>query len=385
MIPAYHGARGAPTPAKRARPRSAHAREARTTETAPRVGRAARHERTGRRAWPRAARESMRGLCDRRAPLVACSARMKIGVVGAGMVGSTAAYAMTLQGTCSELVLVDLDHKLAVAQASDILHATPFARAVRVAAGDYADLAGAALVIIAAGVSQRPGETRLSLLARNAGVFQSVIPSIERYAPDAILLVATNPVDVMTHVAIRLAGAAPGRVIGSGTILDTARFRALLGEHLGVSAASIHAYVLGEHGDSEVLVWSDARVGGLPLEAFAAQIGRPVTAPDKARIDEGVRRAAYAIIEGKGATYHGIGAGLARLAQAILRDERALFTVSALCPDAAGVPEVTLSLPRIVGRAGVLTTLTPALAPDERKALAESAAILKQAASDLGY
>ncbi|MFT3764617.1 MAG: L-lactate dehydrogenase [Minicystis sp.] len=310
---------------------------------------------------------------------------MKVAVVGAGMVGSTAAYAMTLQGTCSELVLVDLDTKLAVAQARDIMHSAPFAHPVRVSAGDYADVAGAALVVIAAGVSQRPGETRLSLLDRNARVFQSVIPSVQRYAPDAILLVATNPVDVMTQIAARIAGGPPGRVIGSGTILDTARFRALLGEHLGVSTASIHAYVLGEHGDSEVLVWSDARVGGVALGGFAAQVGRPVQPADRDRIDEGVRRAAYAIIEGKGATYHGIGAGLARLARAILRDERALYTLSTLTPDVAGVPEVTLSLPRILGRDGVVATITPDLAPDERAALRRSAEILKQAAGELGY
>lgn len=311
--------------------------------------------------------------------------RMKVGVVGAGMVGSTAAYAMTLQGTCSELVLVDLDLKLAVAQAHDILHATPFAHPVRVTPGDYADLAGADLIVISAGVSQRPGESRLSLLDRNARVFQSVIPGVLRHAPDAVLLIATNPVDVMTQIAARLAGGPAGRVIGSGTILDTARFRALLGEHLGVSTASIHAYVLGEHGDSEVLVWSDARVGGVSLEAFATQVGRAVTAGDRARIDDGVRRAAYAIIEGKGATYHGIGAGLARLSRAILRDERALYTVSALIPDVEGVTDVTLSLPRILGRAGILGTVVPALAPEERAALRRSAEILKQAAGELGY
>lgn len=310
---------------------------------------------------------------------------MKVAIVGTGMVGSTAAYAMTLQGTCSELLLVDLDLKLAVAQARDIMHSTPFAHPVRVAAGSYAELGGADLVVIAAGVSQRPGETRLSLLDRNARVFQNVIPAVVKHAPDAVLLIATNPVDVMTHIAARIAGLPPGRVIGSGTILDTARFRSLLGEHLGVSTASIHAYVLGEHGDSEVLVWSDARAGGVPLEAFAAQLGRPVTPEDRARIDDGVRRAAYAIIEGKGATYFGIGAGLARIARAILRDERAVYTVSALCDDAAGVPEVTLSLPRILGSSGILGTLAPSLAPDERAALGRSAEILKQAAGELGY
>jgi L-lactate dehydrogenase len=176
---------------------------------------------------------------------------MKVGVVGAGMVGSAAANALVLRGAASEVVLIDQNQKRAIAEAEDILHATPFAHITRVRAGDHTDLAGAGAVIIAAGVSQRPGETRLELLDRNAAVFQAVIPQIIAAAPDAILVIATNPVDVMTQVATRISGLPPERVIGSGTILDTARFRALLGAHLEVSPKSVHAYVLGEHGDSE--------------------------------------------------------------------------------------------------------------------------------------
>lgn len=309
----------------------------------------------------------------------------KVGVVGCGFVGSTAAYAMALQGACSEIVLVDLDHRLAEAQARDILHATPFARPVRISAGDYEVLAGAAVVVIAAGVAQRPGETRLQLLDRNALVFKSVIPAVLRHAPDAVLLIATNPVDIMTQIAAHIAETPPGRVLGSGTILDTARFRALLGEHLAIAPASVHAYVLGEHGDSEVLVWSDARVGGIALAAFAEQTSRPMTPAARAAIDEGVRRAAYTIIEGKGATYHGIGAGLSRLVRAILGDERAVFTVSCLTPDILGVKGVTLSLPRVLGQGGVTATLDPALEAEEQDALRRSAELLKQAATQLGY
>lgn len=306
---------------------------------------------------------------------------MKVGVVGAGAVGSTAAYAMTLQGTCRDLVLVDANEKLARAQARDILDAEPFSRPVRVSAGGYEDLAGAALVVITAGVSQRPGEDRLSLLGRNARIFEQVIPSLLRHAPDAVILVATNPVDVMTQIGARLAGLPAGRVLGSGTILDTARFRALLSEQLGISTASIHAYVLGEHGDSEVLVWSDARAGGVPLDRFAEQVGRPLGDADRARIDEGVRRAAYAIIEGKGATYYGIGAGIARIARAVLRDERAVYTVSAPSAEHG----TALSLPRILGREGIAATLVPSLAAAERDALDHSAAVLREAAAALGY
>ncbi len=310
---------------------------------------------------------------------------MKVGIVGSGFVGSTTAYAMTLTGVASELVLIDIDRRLADAHAQDILHATPFAYPTIIRMGDYPDLHGAAIVVIAAGVAQRPGETRLQLLDRNAQVFQDIVPKIVHYAPNAILLVATNPVDVMTQVATRLAGLPPERVIGSGTILDTARFRALLGEHLGVSPHSIHAYVVGEHGDSEVLCWSNAMVGGTPLLAFAEQIGRPLLEEIRQRIDEGVRRAAYRIIEGKGATYFGIGAALARLARAILHDERALFTVSILNDEVEGVKEVALSLPRVIGQMGVVATLRPHLSDDERNGLRKSAEILKQAATQIGY
>ncbi|RDI95625.1 L-lactate dehydrogenase [Meiothermus sp. QL-1] len=310
---------------------------------------------------------------------------MKVGIVGTGAVGSSAAYAMVMAGVGSELVLVDLNARLAQAQAEDLLHATPFAHALRVRAGHYEDLVGAAIVVIAAGVNQQPGETRLELLGRNARVFEDVIPKTVAAAPEAVLLIATNPVDIMTQVAQRLSGLPPERVIGSGTILDTARFKALLGEHLGISPFSVHAYVLGEHGDSEVLVWSEARVGGVGLAEFAQQVGRPLGPEVRARIDDGVRRAAYRIIEGKGATYYGIGAGLARLCQAILADERAVFTLSILNPEVEGVPQVALSLPRVLGWGGVVHTLTPTLDPEEHRALRQSAELLKRAAQELGF
>lgn len=310
---------------------------------------------------------------------------MKIGIVGTGFVGSSAAYAMTLQGVGSKLVLVDINRKLADAHAQDILHATPFAHPLRVRAGDYSDLEEAAVVVVAAGTAQRPGETRLHLLKRNASIFEDVIPKVLQYVQDAILLIATNPLDVMTQIATRISGLPPERVIGSGTILDTARFRSLLGEHLGVSPKSVHAYVLGEHGDSEVLVWSEAKIGGIALDTFAAQLGCHITAEVHQRIDEGVRRAAYRIIEGKGATYYGIGAALARIARAILQDERTAFTVSVLNSDVERVQEVALSLPRVVGHNGILATLHPTLSSDERAALHRSAEILKKAVSEIGY
>jgi L-lactate dehydrogenase len=310
---------------------------------------------------------------------------MKVGIVGTGFVGSSGAYAIALRGAATELILVDLNKDLARAQAEDILHATPFAAPVRVAGGDYPQLERAGLVVLACGVAQRPGETRLQLLERNVQVFQKVVPSVMKYAPESVFLIVSNPVDVMTQIVTRISGLPPGRVIGSGTILDTARFRTLLGEHLGVSPQSVHAYVLGEHGDSEVLVWSSAKVGGVALRDFAEQSGRSLTEEVKSRIDDGVRRAAYRIIEGKGATYYGIGGGIARIARAIRDDERAVLTISMLTPKVEGIEEVSLSIPRVVGAAGVVATLPQELSDEEHAAFRKSAEILKEAASEIGY
>jgi L-lactate dehydrogenase len=308
---------------------------------------------------------------------------MKVGIVGAGNVGATAAFAMVLTGAASEIVLVDANAALAIAQAHDILHATPLSRPVRVSAGGYADLKGAGVVILSAGVGQRPGEPRLELLGRNAKVFGEIIPAVLEACPDAILLVASNPLDIMTEIAAKISGLPPGRVFGSGTILDTQRFRALLGEHLGVSPTSVHAYVLGEHGDSEMLWWSGATAGSLSVAEMARQQGRPLDDSARAAIDEAVRRAAYAIIAGKGATWFGIGGGLARIVQAIRSDERVLLSVSAMNADVEGIRDVTLSLPRVVGATGVISTLRPVLDPGERAALRRSAEILKEAAAGL--
>ena len=304
---------------------------------------------------------------------------MKVGIVGAGMVGSAAANALVLRGAASEVVLIDKNHKRASAEAQDILHATPFAHISRVRAGDFHDLEGAEAVILAAGVSQQPGETRLQLLERNAEVFERILPKALAVAPDAILVVATNPVDVMTQVATRVSALPPERVIGSGTILDTARFRALLGEHLQISPKSVHAYVLGEHGDSEVLCWSSADAGTVTVEELARQIGRSLDHDAKARIDEDVRRAAYRIIEGKGATWYGIAGGLTRIIQSIRGNEDSVLTVSMVTENVDGVGPVAVSLPRVVGRGGVVRSLWPKLSEDERAALRRSAEVIKDA------
>lgn len=314
---------------------------------------------------------------------------MKIGIIGCGQVGSASAYACVLMGIGNELVLIDKNDDLAVAQAEDIFHATAFASPISVKAGQYDDLAGAGIVMIAAGAAQKDGETRLDLLKRNADIFSEMIPQILKFAPDAIILIASNPVDVMTYMVSTIAKksnhAFPERIIGSGTILDTARFRSLLGQHLGVSSHSIHAYVIGEHGDSEVLYWSGATVGNLNLESFAQQMHSPLTQDIRAQIDDGVRRAAYRIIKGKGATWFGIGAGMARLAQTIIGDEHAVMTCSASITDIyPPMGSVSLSLPRIINRTGIVQTLRPELDASENAAFLRSAEILSEAISKIG-
>jgi L-lactate dehydrogenase len=311
---------------------------------------------------------------------------LKVGVVGSGFVGATAAYAMVQQGVGREIVLVDMRKERAIAEAQDISHAVPFSNPLRVSAGDYADLKGCRVVVIAAGVGQKPGETRLQLLERNAEVFRAVIPAVLKAAPEAVLLIATNPVDVMTHIAAHFAvqlGVPASRVLGSGTTLDTARFRTLLSEHFGVDSHHVHGYVIGEHGDSEVLTWSQVTIGGLRLEDFAKLRGVSYDESLKQRIDQGVRRAAYAIIEGKAATYYGIGAALARLVDVILHDQQAILTVCSHVVDCQGISEATFSVPHLVGGEGVLDCIPLNLNAEETAALQRSADIIAAATRSL--
>jgi L-lactate dehydrogenase len=311
---------------------------------------------------------------------------MKTGIVGSGFVGATAAYALVMRGVGRRLVLVDQNRARAESEADDILHAVPFAHPLEVNAGDYADLAGCRVVIVSAGVGQKPGETRLQLLGRNAQVFKQVIPNILQHAPEAILLIATNPVDVMTHLAAHYAedfGVPSSRVIGSGTTLDTARLRSLIGRHLNVDSQHIHAYVLGEHGDSEVIPWSLVSVGGIPLDEFCNEGKISICPDDYQGIDEKVRRAAYHIIEGKGATYYGIGSAIARIVEVILGDERSILTVCTPMENVAGVNDVTVSLPNLVGGDGIVKTFSPNLSDSETTALRASAQIVRSVIDDL--
>jgi len=311
---------------------------------------------------------------------------MKIGIVGTGMVGSTAAYAMVLRGVGREIVMVDINRKRAQAEADDIFHAVPFAHSLEVRAGDYPDLTGSRVVILASGVSMKPGETRLQLLERNAAIFADVVPKVLRHAPNAVLLVAANPVDIMTHLAARYAGehgVPPSRVIGSGTTLDTARFRVLLGRHLAVDPQHIHGYVVGEHGDSEVLTWSLVTVGGMPLAEFCRQHRVVLDELVRREIDHRVRDAAYAIVDGKGSTYYGIGAALARISDAILKDQRAILTICTPVAEVFGVCDVTISLPHLLGAEGAVASFPLPLSTDEQAQMQASAQVVCDAIEEL--
>lgn len=311
---------------------------------------------------------------------------MKIGIVGSGFVGSTAAYAMVMHGVGREIVLVDKSAERARAEADDIRHAVPFAHPLEIRGGPYEDLKDSAVVVLCAGVAQQPGETRLQLLQRNAAVFREVVPAVLKNAPDAVLVVATNPVDVMTHLASRFAseqGVPAERVLGSGTTLDTARFRTLLADRCGVDSHHVHAYVIGEHGDSEVLTWSLATVGGMPLDRFVSLRGVDLSEPIRTKIDEGVRRAAYSIIQGKGATYYGIGSALSRIVDTVLHDQRSILTVCARSRDVAGVSDVTVSVPRLIGGGGILETFPLPLSEQETAGLRNSALVIRQALDGL--
>jgi L-lactate dehydrogenase len=308
----------------------------------------------------------------------------KIAIVGAGNVGATAAYALLLSGLAAEIVLIDANSDRAQGEAMDLAHAVPFSRPTRVWAGDYGDCLGAHITIVAAGTAQRTGETRMDLVRRNATIFNELIPRIAAANPDGIILVTTNPVDVLTHEAWRISGLPAERVIGSGTTLDTGRFRAALGDRFGVDPRSVHAFIIGEHGDSEVPVWSSANVAGVPLDELARTRAIAFGPDDRDRIFTETRDAAYQIIERKGATYYAVAAALVRIVEAIVRDQRTVLSVSSvLGGEAYDLGEVSVSVPSIIGSGGVHEILRLSLSDDEAAALHASAAVVRAAQDGL--
>jgi L-lactate dehydrogenase len=292
-------------------------------------------------------------------------------------VGATFAYTLLLSGLAPEIVLIDVNRERAEGEVMDLNHSVPFAPPARVWAGDYADCAGAAATVITAGAAQRPGETRLDLVRRNVAILRGIVPAVAEANPDGVIVVATNPVDVLTFETWRLSGLPPNRVIGSGTMLDTARFRYLLSEHFGVDSRSVHAYIVGEHGDSEVPVWSLANIAGMRLADFCAAQGVSLDEAAMAEIFRQTRDAAYQIIERKGATYYAIGAALLRLLEAILRDQDTVLSVSSRIEDFYGVGGIAFSLPTVVNRSGAARVLRLQLDETEAEGLRRSAGVLK--------
>jgi len=309
---------------------------------------------------------------------------VRVAVVGVGNVGATFAYALLLSGFAAEIVLIDANHAKAEGEAMDLNHAVPFTHPTRVWAGGYEDCTGASVTVLAAGGNQKPGETRIDLIQRNAAIWQKIVPEVTRHNPHGILLVATNPVDVLTYAAWKLSGLPAERVIGSGTILDTARFRYLLSQHFNVDARSVHAYIIGEHGDSEVPVWSSANIAGIRLAQFCQSQGLTYDRQAMADIFVTTRDAAYRIIERKGATYYAVAAGLMLIVQAILRDQRTVLSVSSLIRDYQGLQDVSLSLPTVIDRRGVENIVRLELDADEVERLRHSAEVLKRTIQSLG-
>lgn len=305
----------------------------------------------------------------------------KVGIVGTGMVGSTTAYSLLHSGAASRMVLVDANRRRAEGEAMDLGHAMPFNRPCQIDVGDYADLAGSEVVVISAGAAQKPGESRLDLVGRNAAIFREIIPRIVAAAPHAVLVVASNPVDIMTLAALRYSGLPDGRVIGSGTILDTARFRYLLGRHFGVDSRSVHAFIIGEHGDTEVPVWSGADIAGIHLADFAERIGARYDQAAMNALFEDVRKAAYHIIERKGSTYYAIGSGLVRIVEAVLRNQHTVYSLSTRLTGQNGVTDVCLSLPTIIGRSGVKHVIPLDLDEREAAGFKRSAQVLGELAA----
>jgi L-lactate dehydrogenase len=304
--------------------------------------------------------------------------RPKVVIIGTGMVGSTFGYALLWSGLTPEIILIDVNRERAEGEAMDLSHAMPFHRPINIRSGDYTDCVGAAVVAITAGAAQRPGEARPELAQRNSRIFADIIPQVVRYAPDAILLIATNPVDSLTYFAWRLSGLPPNRVIGAGTILDTARLRYLLGARFNVDPRSVHAYIVGEHGDSEVPLWSSASIAGMSLDDFSAVTGYTFTQDERDRTFLQVRDAAYHIIELKGATYYAIASGMERIVESILRDQNTVLSVSGLLEDCHGVGDVSLSVPMVINRRGIDRILCAPMSPDEEARFQASAGVVRE-------
>ena len=307
----------------------------------------------------------------------------KVAIIGCGFVGSSTAFALMESGLFSEIVLIDVDHSRAEGEAMDISHGVPFVKPMKIYAGDYDDIVDASIIIITAGAAQKPGETRLQLVQKNVGIFKTIIPEISKRKCEGVILVVSNPVDILTYVAQKLSGFPVHRVIGSGTVLDTARLKSRLSEHLDVDARTVHAFIIGEHGDSELAAWSSAAVSGVPLSKFCEMRGHFNHDESERHIQEMVKNSAYEIIERKKATYYGVAMAVRRICEVIARDEKSILSVSSLMEGQYGLRDICLSMPTIVGADGVEEKIPISLDEDEITKLMASAQALKDIASSL--
>lgn len=304
--------------------------------------------------------------------------KRKCAVVGCGFVGAAIAYTYAESGLFSEMVLLDVNHKKAEGEALDISHGLPFLAPMNIYAGEYADLSDAALIVIAAGANQKPGETRLDLLSRNLSIFDGIVEGIVRYNREAIILVVTNPVDLLTYYTWKKSGLPAARVIGSGTVLDTARLKSMIGQRLSVDPRNVHSFIIGEHGDSEVPVFSSANISGIDLDDFCHMAGIEKYAEVLYSMFEEVRDSAYRIIEGKGATYYAIAQAVLRITRSIMRDENSVLPVSTVVKGHYGVSDICLGVPAIVGAEGVKEVLDLPLDEKEAALVAKSAKTVRE-------
>ena len=304
-------------------------------------------------------------------------------MVGCGLVGSASVFALMQSGLFSEIAMIDADMEKAEGEAMDISHGIPFSKQMKVYAGTYDDVKDAGIVIVTAGANQKPGETRLDLVNKNVGIFKQIIPEIAKRNFEGILLIVANPVDILTQVAQKLSGLPESRVIGSGTVLDSGRLKYRLGEHLGVDSKSVHAFIIGEHGDSEIAAWSSANVSGVPLDKFCEMRGHYNHAEATELIAEEVKQSAYGIIQRKGATYYGIAMSVKRICEAIVRDEKSILPISTMMHGEYGISDVVLSMPCIVGKDGYETKVPIDLDQDEVTSLHESANTLRDVLDDV--
>ena len=308
----------------------------------------------------------------------------KVSIIGAGYVGATTAFALMAGGVTSEIALIDVNKKKMAGEVLDLNHGISFVPQVRIHEGTYDDCEDSNIVIITAGVGQKPGETRIDLLKRNIDVFRQIVPKIVERNRDCVILVVTNPVDILTYATLKISGLPDNQVIGSGTVLDSARFKFLLSQHCHVAPHNVHAYIIGEHGDTEVPAWSITNIAGMPIERFCFQCDRDCAREEKQEIFEEVKNSAYRIIEGKGATYYAVALAVRRIVEAILRNENSILPVSSLMKGYYGIEDICLSLPSIINEQGLVRVLELPLSEEEVKGFRHSAETLKESLRAIG-